>query len=86
VRHADDHEILESVFVEMDPTIRGFTGVFLDLWRKGEEFVFTETAAGTGNRLLVFSSRKRELAYGLWHEELGVYGFREAHITPDGLP
>ena len=72
MRHAEDHEILESIFVEMDPTICGFAGVFLDLWRRGEEFVFTETAAGTGNRLLVFSSRERELAYRIWRKELGA--------------
>ena len=72
MRYTEDHEILESVFVEMDPTSCGFTGVFVDLCRRGEEFVFTETAAGTGNRLLTFTSRERELAYRVWHQELGV--------------
>ena len=60
MRDAEDYEILESVFIEMDPAVSGFVGVFVDLWRRGEEFVFTETAAGTGNRLLTFSSRERE--------------------------
>jgi hypothetical protein len=86
VRHAEENEILESVFVEMDPAIHGFAGVFLDLWREGEQFVFTETAAGTGNRLLVFSSRTRELAYRIWLEELGAYGSSGAPIVPDALP
>ena len=70
VRHAEDYEILESVFLEMDAAICGFLGVFRDLWRRGEEFVVTETAVGTGNRLLVFSTRKRELAYRIWRKEL----------------
>jgi hypothetical protein len=86
LRVAEDHEILESVFVEMDPTLYGFVGIFVDLCRKGEEFVFTETAAGTGNRLLTFSSRKRELAYRVLRQELGAYLPREASITRDDLP
>lgn len=72
MRYTEDHEILESVFVEMDPASCGFAGVFVDLWRMGEEFVFTETAAGTGNRLLTFTSRERDLAYRIWRQELGI--------------
>ena len=86
MRQTEDRENLESVFIEMDPAICGFAGVLLDLWRRGEEYVFTETAAGTGNRLLVFSSRERELAYGLWREELGSHGSSQTHLTTDYLP
>jgi hypothetical protein len=87
LRVAEDHEILESVFVEMDPVLYGFVGVFVDLCRKGEEFVFTETAAGTGNRLLTFSSRERELAYRVLRQELGAYLLPErASITGDDVP
>ncbi len=85
MRYAEDHEILESVFVEMDPTFCGFVGVFMDLWRKGEEFVFTETAAGTGNRLLTFSSHERELAYRLLRQELRAYLPGGASITQHDL-
>ena len=73
MHEVEDYEIMESVFIEMDPAVCGFVGVLVDLWRKGEEFVFTETAAGTGNRLLTFSSREREAAYRLLREELGAH-------------
>ena len=49
LRDAEDYEVLESVFIEMDPAVCGFAGVFVDLWRCGEEFVFAETAAGTAS-------------------------------------
>ena len=82
---AEDHEILESVFIEMDPAVCGFVGVFVDLWRRGGEFVFTETAAGTGNRLLTFSSRDREAAYRLLREELGAHILAGTFNTRDNL-
>jgi hypothetical protein len=85
LRDAEGYEILESVFIEMDPAVSGFVGVFVDLWRRGEEFVFTETAAGTGNRLLTFSSREREAAYRLLHEELGTHILARTFTTRDDL-
>ena len=85
LRDAEDYEILESVFIEMDPAICGFVGVFVDLWRCGEEFVFTETAAGTGNRILTFSSREREAAYRLLREELGAHNLAGTFTARDDL-
>jgi hypothetical protein len=68
------HEVLKSVFVEMDPVLDGFCGVLVELLGVGEGYVLLETAAGTGNRLLRFASESPELAYALFEAELGSQG------------
>jgi len=68
------HEVLESVFVEMDPVLDGFRGVLVELLGVGESYVLRETAVGTGNRLLRFSSERPDLAYALFEAELGSPG------------
>jgi hypothetical protein len=68
------HEVLESVFVEMDPVLDGFCGVLVELLGVGESYVLVETAVGTGNRLLRFSSESPDLAYALFEAELGSPG------------
>ena len=68
------HEVLESVFVEMDPALHGFRGVLVELLGVGESYVLLETAAGTGNRLLRFTSESPDLAYALFEAELGSPG------------
>jgi hypothetical protein len=68
------HEVLESVFVEMDPVLDGFGGVLVELVGVGETYVLLETAAGTGNRLLRFSSESQDLAHALFEAELGSPG------------
>ena len=60
----------ENVFVEMDPVLDGFCGVLVELLGVGESYVLLETAAGTGNRLMRFSSRSPELAYAFFEAEL----------------
>ena len=67
----EEHEVLESVFVEMDPILHGFRGVLVELVGAGEGYVLLETAAGTGNRLLRFTSESPESAYALFEAELG---------------
>ena len=52
MRPVGRHEVLESVFVEMDPVLHGFGGVLVELLGVGEGYVLLETAVGTGNRLL----------------------------------
>ena len=64
------HEVLESVFVEMDPVLHGFRGVLVELLGVGEGYVLLETAVGTGGRLLKFSSESPDLAYALFEAEL----------------
>ena len=66
----DRHELLESVAVQMDPVSDGFGGVLIDLVRSGGEFVVTETASVTGNRLFRFSSGSEEAARALFETEL----------------
>jgi hypothetical protein len=68
------HEVLESVFVEMDPFLHGFRGVLVELLGVGESYVLLETAVGTGNRLLRFSSESPDLAYAVFKAELGSPG------------
>jgi sporulation-control protein spo0M len=68
------HEVLESVFVEMDPVLHGFRGVLVELLGVGESYVLLETAVGTGNRLLRFSSKSSDLAYAVFEAELGSPG------------
>ena len=65
------HEVLESVFVEMDPVLDGFSGVLVELVGVGEGYALLETAVGTGNGLLRFSSKSPDLAYAFFEAELG---------------
>ena len=74
MRPVGRHEVLESVFVEMDPLVDGFRGVLVELLGVGENYVLLETAVGTGNRLLKFSSESPDLAYALFEAELGSPG------------
>jgi hypothetical protein len=74
MRLVGGHEVLESVFVEMDPMLHGFRGVLVELLDVGESYVLLETAVGTGNRLLRFSSESPDLAYALFEAELGFPG------------
>ncbi len=67
----EDVEILESLFVVLDPLTDGFAGVLLEIHRSGDEYVFVETAPATGNRLLRFSSKDKGMVYAALARELG---------------
>ena len=54
--------------------LHGFRGVLVELLDVGECYVLLETAAGTGNRLLKFTSESPDLAYALFEAELGSPG------------
>ena len=71
MRLVGQHEVLESVFVEMDPVLHGFRGVLVELLGAGENYVLLETAVGTGNRLLKFTSQSPDLAYAVLEAEIG---------------
>lgn len=71
---AEDYEILESVTVAMDPAVDGFFGVLVELIFDGERYVLSETALGSGNRLLRFRSCDPEPAYALLKAELSGPG------------
>lgn len=66
----EDYELLESLFVELDPLEDGFAGVILEVHRHGGRYVLLETAPATGNHLLRFSSKDRELVYTAFAREL----------------
>ncbi len=53
----EDFELLESLFVELDPLEDGFAGVLLEVYCQGDRYVFLETSPSTSNRLLRFSSK-----------------------------
>ncbi len=67
----EDFELLESLFVEMDPLEDGFSGVLVEIHRHGDRYVLLEVAPMPGNRLLRFSSKDRELVYSALARELG---------------
>lgn len=69
-------QLLFASAVGMDPLLDGFSGVLVEIHREREpsggfRYVLTETASATGNRLLRFSSKDRELVYAALAPELG---------------
>ena len=64
-------ELLEVLFVEMDPLEDGFSGALVEVHRHGDRYILLETAPVTGNRLLRFSSKDRKLVYAALARELG---------------
>jgi hypothetical protein len=68
----EDFEFLESLFVGLDPLEDGFGGVLLEIHRRGDEYVLLEMAPTTGERLLRFSSKDRELVYAALAQELSA--------------
>jgi hypothetical protein len=62
--------------VDMDPLLDGFSGVLVEIYRERESsggfrYVLLETASGTGDQLLRFSSKDRKLVYAALARELG---------------
>jgi hypothetical protein len=70
VELTESYEVLESVVVGMDPAVDGFAGVLIELVAAGGSYAVVETAAGSGNRLLLFHSRSQEFARALFEAEL----------------
>ncbi len=70
MRIYEEHEIIEAVFVEMDPLREGFAGVLIELVAVGESYALVETAAGSGNRLLEFRPQSPQLARSLFEAKL----------------
>ncbi len=69
-------ELLFASAVGMDPLLDGFSGVLVEVYREKEpsggfRYVLLETAAATGDRLLRFSTKDRELIYAALASELG---------------
>jgi sporulation-control protein spo0M len=70
MKPTEDIELLELLFVELDPLQDGFAGVLLEVYRRGDRYVLLEMAPTTGNRLLAFSSKHRELVYTAFAREI----------------
>jgi hypothetical protein len=68
----EDFEFLESLFVGLDPLEDSFGEVLLEIHRRGDEYVLLEMAPTTGERLLRFSSKYRELVYAALAQELSA--------------
>jgi len=69
-------EQLFASAVDMDPLLDGFSGVLVEIYREressgGVRYVLLETACTTGNCLLRFSSKDKELIYAVLAQELG---------------
>jgi hypothetical protein len=69
-------EQLFACAIDMDPLLDGFSGVLVEIYRErapsGEfRYVLLETACATGNCLLKFSSKDKELVYAALAQELG---------------
>ena len=70
-------EQLFASAVGMDPLLDGFSGVLVEIYRERDpsgafRYVLLETASGTGDQLLRFSSKDRELVYTALAHELGA--------------
>ncbi len=71
MKPTEDIELLELLFVELDPLLEGFAGVLVEIYRCRDRYILLETASATGNQLLRFSSRDRELVYTVFDQERG---------------
>ncbi len=70
-------EQLFASAIGMDPLIDGFSGVLVEIYRErdpsgGFRYVLLETACISGNQLLKFSSKDRELVYTALARELNA--------------
>jgi hypothetical protein len=70
----EGYEVIESVAVEMDPVLDGFAGVLFELVFDGEQYMLTQSALGSGDRLLRFSSQDQGLVQMLFRAELTIAG------------
>jgi hypothetical protein len=57
----------------LDPLVDGFGGVLLEIHRRGDEYVLLEMAPTTGECLLRFSSKDRELGASLRQTLVGLH-------------
>ena len=71
MKPTEDIELLELLFVEMDPLADGFAGVLVTIFRRADRYFLLEVAPATGNHLLAFSSKQKELVYAAFAQELG---------------
>jgi hypothetical protein len=56
-------ELLEVLFVEMDPLEEGFSGALVEVHRHDDRYVLLGIAPSTGNQLVRFSSKDKKQVY-----------------------
>ena len=78
-------EVLDSGFIVLDPLVDGFSGVLVEARREQDEgssrtrYVLELTSAGTGNRILHFTSGQKSLVRTLFAQAMaGEKHFFEA--------
>ncbi len=59
--------------MELDPLEDGFAGVLVEVHRRGDRYILMEAAHVTGNLLLRFSSRDKELVYPALAREFAYF-------------
>ncbi|MBA2691902.1 MAG: hypothetical protein H0U65_05335 [Rubrobacter sp.] len=67
MREDGDIQLLEASFIELDPLMEGFSGVFAEIRRErapdsGELYFAVLFSAATGDRVFSFESASRQLA------------------------
>lgn len=70
-------QLLEASFVELDPLMAGFSGVFAEISRERmpdstERYLAVLFSAATGDRVFSFESGSRELAEEALRREAGI--------------
>ncbi len=81
----------EPLFVSavgMEPTVDGFSGVLVEIYREkdpsgGVRYILLETATATGNHLLKFTSADPSLVARVLLREIG--GIQGVEGVPEGL-
>lgn len=63
---SNELDLLESVYIEMDPVLEGFEGVLVELAGNHHGYVLIETALGSGNRTFEFASANYRLVYEIF--------------------
>ncbi len=71
--YGDPHESLVDVErIDLDPVYDGFSGVVVELTRKGDSYIVVQSAEVTGNRLLRFVTASEERALEFFEGEKGA--------------
>lgn len=68
--------VLDSVYVELDPVLDGFEGALIEVLYRDNSYVLIETAVGTGNQLLRFTSTDAQLVHELLYECTSIASVR----------
>lgn len=71
----DGFELLESLFVALDPLEDGLEGVLLEIHRHGDRYVLLEVAHATASRLLLRRGSPRRTEVWSGRSSPGSFGW-----------